>query len=46
MPETIANRFFIKNFVTARQLEDDTGLEIISDGQGLSSYNSNILYII
>lgn len=36
MPVAIVNQFFLKNFLTARQPEDDTGPEIISDGQGLS----------
>jgi len=35
MPEVITNQFFIRNFVTAKQSEDDIGPEIISDGQGL-----------
>lgn len=36
MPGAIADQFFIRNFVTVKQLDNDTGPEIISDGQGLS----------
>lgn len=41
MPEAIVNQFFIRNFVTTKQSEDDTGPEIILDGQGLFFCNSN-----
>lgn len=34
MPEAIANQYFIRNFVTVKRPENDTGLEIILDGQG------------